>query len=97
MAGSYDKNDVVRCSVEFKNTSGTLSDPSVVTFKIKNPAGTTTTYVYGTDAALVKDATGQYHIDVDIDSVGIYYYRFIGSGTLKAANEGKFTIKQTEF
>lgn len=97
MAGSYDKGDVVRCSVEFRNNSEVLSDPSVVTFKVKNPAGTVTTYVYGTDIAVVKDSTGMYHVDIEIDSVGIWYYRFIGSGTLKAASEAKFTIKQSEF
>jgi hypothetical protein len=96
MAGNYDIGDAIRCSVEFKANS-VLTDPSVVTFKLKNPAGTETTYVYGTDAQLVRDSTGAYHVDVDISSAGIYYYRFVGSGTLKAASESKFSIKPSEF
>ena len=98
MAGSYDIGDSIRCSVEFKaRSTGTLTDPSVVTFKFKNPAGTETTYVYGTDAELVKDSTGMYHVDLDISSPGIYFYRFVGSGTVKAASESKFTVKASQF
>lgn len=97
MAGNYDVGDAVRCRVEFKDTSDSFIDPTTVTFKLKLPSGSTTTYVYGTDAQLVKDSTGKYHVDVDISSAGIYYYRFIGTGTVKAAGESKFSIKTSNF
>ena len=97
MAGSYDKQDSVRVTARFYNSSDVLTDPSGVLCKIKKPDGSVSTYVYGTDAALVKQGTGIYYLDVDIDQVGIFIYRFEGSGGLKAASESKFTIKQSEF
>lgn len=97
MPGAYDKNDIVRCRAEFRNTSDVLTDPTSVVFKFKNPAGTITTYTYGTDVELVKENTGIYYVDIDIDSIGSWSYRFEGSGSLKTASESKFTIKQSEF
>ena len=97
MAGNYDVGDSIRCSVEFKDTDDVLIDPTSISFKLKLPSGSIVTYVYGTDAQLVKDSTGKYHVDVDISSAGIYYYRFIGTGAVKAAGESKFSIKTSNF
>ena len=97
MAGAYDINDLVRCTAQFKTTSGTLVDPTAVIFKLKNPAGTVTSFTYGVDADLVRDSLGKYHIDVAVDRVGIWHYRFEGTGTAKAASESKFSIKQSAF
>jgi hypothetical protein len=94
---SYDKGDVIRLSAVFTNSAGTAIDPAVVLFSFINPAGTQTTYTYGTDAELVKDSTGNYHVDVDADTEGLFYYRFYSTGTGKAAAEGQLFIKETIF
>lgn len=94
---AYDIGDEVRCSVEFMDSTGTFADPSTVTFKLKNPSGTVTTYVYGTDAQLEKSAVGRYYVDVTINATGIWSYRFEGTGLVNVASESKFTIKQSVF
>ena len=89
---TYQKGDLVRVSGTFTNSAGTAIDPSVVKFSYKNPAGTTTTLTYGTDVALVKDSTGNYHVDVDASLTGPWYCRFFSTGTGQAADESKFLV-----
>lgn len=98
MAGTYDTNDEVRLSAEFRNNSGVLADPSSVTFKIKLPDGTITSYVYGVDVSVVKDSVGLFHMDFNVsDDTGIFFYRVEGGGSLRAASESKFTVKVSQF
>ena len=94
---NYDKGDLVRCAAAFTNTAGTAIDPTAVLFKVKDPSGNITTYTYLTDAELVKDSTGNYHVDVDADEVGTWYYRYYSTGTGQAAGEGTFDVLETEF
>lgn len=65
----YQRGDLVRTTATFTNLGGTATDPTTVTATVTNPAGSATAYVYGTDAALVKSATGVYYVDVDANLV----------------------------
>lgn len=94
---AYENGDAVRVSVDFKNASGTLTDPTTVTFKFENPAGTETSYVYGVDGQLVKSGTGEYYVDITGNSYGTWLWRFIGTGTVVQVDEGAFFIKKSEF
>lgn len=96
---AYDLNDLVRCKARFRNpdNADAYVDPTTVTFKFKNPAGTTTTYVYGTDAQLVKESTGVYRVDVAANAAGTWHWRFESTGTGKAAEEGTFRVEATAF
>jgi uncharacterized protein YfaS (alpha-2-macroglobulin family) len=93
----YDKGDSVRCRATFKNSSAALIDPTVVRFKYKDPSGNVATLVYGTDASLVKDSDGHYHVDVDADQSGTWFYRFESTGTGQAADEGTFEVSESHF
>ena len=87
----YKLGQRVRCAVTF-TVSSTNTDPTTVKAKVKDPSGTVTTYTYGTDAALVKDATGQYHLDVDTDENGEWHFRFEGTGACTAVEESSFYV-----
>lgn len=93
----FDKSDLVRIDVDFKNSSDTLTDPSTITFKFEDPSGTETTYVYGIDAELVKDGTGEYHADISTDESGTWSWRFIGTGTVEQVDEGQFYVLLSDF
>lgn len=93
MTTTYDKGDLVRAAAAFTTTAGAATDPSAVFAKYTTPAGTVTTLTYGVDAALVKDSTGNYHVDIDASSVGTWTYRFYSTGTGQAAAEGEFFVK----
>ena len=102
MANSYDVGDTVRVSTTtvFTDAADSAFDPDVVRGKVKDPSGNATTYVYGTDSELVKDATGDYHFDVDVDEAGTWYYRIEGEssgGAKQGADEGTFEALVTQF
>lgn len=94
---THDIGDVVRLTGTFKTPAGTPVDPGGVRVKVKDPIGTATTYVYGVDAAVIKDSTGNYHLDVDADKEGIWFYRWEGTTTNKGAGEHSFEVRDSQF
>lgn len=93
----YDLGDLVRCTGTFTDADGNAQDPAAVFAQVQDPSGNTAEYEYGEDAALVKDATGVYHVDVDCDEVGWWYYRIYSTGSGQAADETKFLILESAF
>lgn len=94
----YQIDDDVRCQCTFTNSDTTaVVDPTAVMFQARSPAGTVTSYTYGTDAQLTRVSTGVYRATVDANAVGIWHYRFYSTGTGKAAGEGKFEVEPSVF
>ena len=93
MANTYDVGDLVRCSGAFTDADGNAQDPATVLVDVRAPSGTTTTYTYGVDAEVVKDDTGAYHIDVDVNAAGPWWYRFYATGSGQSADETYFTAE----
>lgn len=89
---SFKVGQAPRLSAAFVDVDAAPTDPTVITFTITEPDenATVTTYVYGTDAALVRDGVGLYHVDFDIVNAGEHCYTFNGTGSLKAFNSDKF-------
>lgn len=94
---TYDIGDRIRSSVEFRTTAGALTNPTTIIFRYKDPSENITILTYGVDAAVIRDATGQYHVDVDIDEAGTWHYRWEGTGVLVGAVENWFKIRESEF
>jgi hypothetical protein len=94
---SYDKGDLVRSSGAFTNTAGTATDPTTIICRVRTPTGTTTTYLYLTDAALVKDSTGNYHVDINATESGVWWVRWEGTGTVVQAEEDSFFVEYSKF
>jgi hypothetical protein len=94
---AYDLGDLVRVSAAWTNAAGTAIDPTAVFAKYKDPSGSTTTLTYGTDLALVKDSTGNYHVDIDANEAGTWRYRFYSTGTGQGAEEGNFYVSAGSF
>ena len=86
---SYDIGSLVQLTGTFKNTAGTLTDPTSVTCTVKDPAGTVTT------PATTKSSTGVYTADVDLTNAaaGVWWYRFAGTGACQAAEESSFYVE----
>jgi len=90
---TYDVGDRRKLCCEIRNEDGDLADPTTVTFKIKAPDGEVTVYVLDTDAELVRDSTGTYHVYWDITLNGTYWWRFEASGNIGAAEEAAFKAR----
>lgn len=97
MANTYDKGDLVRVAAVFTNTAGTAIDPTAVLFQFRGPGVDTTDYTYGTDTELVKDSTGNYHVDINANASGKWYYRFYATGTGQSADEDYFAVARSKF
>lgn len=96
LPNTYDIGDAVRCSITFA-VSGTATDPTTVTARVKTPTGTINSYVYGVDSALVKDGIGTYHLDVYPNVAGTWAYRFEGTGAAWSATETTFNVRGSAF
>ena len=88
---------MVRTSKPFETFAGAAVDPTSVVFKYRNPAGTVVTLTYGVDAALVKDSTGNYHVDLILNTVGAYWLGWYGttSTTYSSTSEEAVYVEQS--
>ncbi|HKX83400.1 MAG TPA: hypothetical protein VJL58_04195 [Pyrinomonadaceae bacterium] len=87
----------VRCSVVFRNAAGDEADPTTVTFRVRDPEGTTIVYVYNTDPELVRSAAGRFYVLVTADNTRTWIYRFEGTGAVVAADEKTFHVEESAF
>jgi hypothetical protein len=95
---SYDVGDLVRVRAQFTRLEdGSPVDPTALVVKYHEVTQVVTTLTYGTDAAVVRAATGDYHVDVPVDLAGTWYVRFIGTGLNQAAAEGTFEVLPSHF
>ncbi len=60
--------------------------------KYATPSGTITTLTSGTDAEVVKSATGVYYVDITTTQHGVYRTEWTGTGTVRAADGVEFTV-----
>lgn len=96
----YDKGDLVRVSTGTNGFTDAISgdplDPDTVKFSYKTPSGTVTTLTYGPDEEIVKDATGKYHVDLDANEAGFWWYRWHSEGNGQAADESRFQVWESQ-
>lgn len=97
----YDSGTTIRLKVTITDGSGTAADPGALTFKARQPDGTVTTYVYGTDAQLVKASTGIYYVDWPVPKTvaaeGAWFYRYEATGANAGAIESSFRVRDSPF
>lgn len=78
------------------SVDGTLTDPSTISLSIMDPAGAVTTYTYGA-AQITKDSTGVFSKNISLTTEGNWKWRWVGTGTVVAAEEGEVYVKPSEF
>lgn len=92
---SFPYGQKVRLSVEFKDSSNALYDPATVLLKVQTPAGATSIYTYGVTGSFIKDAVGQYHMDILATQAGVWYYR--GDSADGVVDERAFEVTESAF
>lgn len=92
---TYYHGTLIRLSATFQ-VGGNDTDPTTVALEYKNPDGTESTV---TTTGLTSTGTGHYYLDITPTSteIGIWHYRFTGTGTCAVADEESFMILETEF
>lgn len=76
----------VLINASFTNASGALFDPATLSFSIShvstvNGAVTLQTYVYPTDAQIVRTATGKYYFALLLTEAGKWLWRWQSTAT----------------
>lgn len=94
----YDIGDVVKLYTATPFTAAATStpfDPDVVKFLVKDPTGSVTAYVYGTDPEIIKAGTGNYYMHLRPATAGNWQWRVEGftGGLAMGAEEGAFSIR----
>lgn len=86
--------DIVRVRTDppFSDSAGVPADPSTVRLKWRRH-DEVTTWVFGTDAEIIKTAVGTYYADIPVTEVGTYYARWEGEGAVIAAEETSFFVE----
>ena len=85
----YAKGTLVYVRVNFTQ-NGNSADPDVVHLRFRSPRQARTLWIYGIDAAIVKDSTGVYHADLDTTpAAGTWRYHWEGNGAVVSR---KFTV-----
>jgi hypothetical protein len=93
---AYDLGETVRSSVNIQVSAADV-DPAALTVSVRDPQGQVTLYTYGTDAAVIKDSVGDYHIDVTCDLPGVWKVRWRGTGSNLGARESSWRINDSDF
>lgn len=96
MPTHFDVGAVVKAGVDI-DIDGFLADPGALVVRYRDPEGNTTTKTYGSDAEVVRDGVGLYHIDVHTDDNGEWAVRWSGTGEAAGAKEYSFHVRQSRF
>lgn len=83
----YDIGDRVSLSAAFTDEDGTPVIPSGVICEVQPPSGSTQNLA-------VSGTAGTYTAELEPDESGRWWYRFAGTGTYTAAEEGHFYIRR---
>lgn len=89
-------NSTLPLETAFADSAGAALDPATVTFRMISPRGQITTYVYGTDAELVRTAAGSYRVEVTPDMPGRWAYQWQSTGPA-ALDEDSFVCRNSAF
>jgi hypothetical protein len=89
----FEIGDAVRLQGSFSDIDRALTDPSTVTFKVRDPSTTLNTYVYSNDVEVFKAATGIYYMDFVVNTVGQHNWRLEGTGSVQVAEQDFFTAR----
>jgi hypothetical protein len=69
-----------------------LVDPSALSIRIDKPDGTSETFVYGTDAEVVRDTLGKYHCDYIPEMEGTHTWIWLPTGNAAQPIRGQFYV-----
>lgn len=93
----FDIGDAPILSATFRDENDTLTDPTTVEFKVKDPNGITTTTT-SPDAAITNPSVGVWKLQMAVLSAsGPFYWRAAGTAGLVAAAEDRFVVRPSQF
>lgn len=81
-----DVGDRERFTVTFTDLNGNAADPTTITFKVREPDGSTTTVATSdSPSQITNSSTGVYYYDFTYSQEGRHFFEWVGEGNLIAA------------
>lgn len=99
-SGPQTVGDMLRFGVLMRDVTGNPVDPTTVRFLYIPPSDrtpTTVTYTTSPPSALVKNAVGDYRLDLTLDEPGSWAVRWEATGNYVGATEFLITVAPTQF
>ena len=87
----YYPDHFIRLSTLFA-VDGVPTDPDTVTVTLAGD-GVSTTYVYETDAEVIRTGAGAYHADLQLSAAGVFAWRWEGTGAAANPDQGTVTVE----
>jgi len=97
LLNEYTKGGLLRLTYQCKDINSAPIDPGDFTVKIKDPTGTVSSFIYGTDIEVVRLDTGLFKIDVSLTESGLWHHRAQVSGLGQSAVERSFFVQPSKF
>src|ERR1041384_4617569 len=92
VANRYVIGAEVEVYASIANRLGEPTTPTVVTFTVQHPDGTSIELSYPDDEEVVEDSEGELHLAFIVEDPGRYDYRVERSGDLVVVGEGSFVV-----
>lgn len=77
-------------------SAGAATDPTTITLKVRDPAGTETPYTYAL-SQVTRSGVGVYYKDLTTNASGRWIARWIGTGTVPEADEESIEVAPSMF
>ena len=88
---TFQLGDVRRTSHSFTSLVGVALDPTEVYFQYQRPGtDVTVTLHYGVDGQLFRTGVGEYYVDMNCDTAGIWYGQWRSTGGGESCEEAAF-------
>lgn len=96
MSYTFDIGDRPTLVTTFRNTAGTLTNPTAITFSVLSPSGSMATQ---TQASATNPSTGIWHWELPstIDIAGRWQVRAAATSGLICAVEQSFNVRDSDF
>jgi hypothetical protein len=96
MDETVDIGDARGLQATIKDPAGAPVDPLTLVFEVGPQGGTPIAYTYGTDAEVVRDSEGVYHLDFLFPSAGVWAWRVQTTGPALAESR-TVVVKKSPF
>ncbi len=83
----FDIGDTAHIAITFADLNGVPTNPSTVALTLQAPDNTSST------PTPINDGAGLYHYDLALTQSGIYRFKWQGTGTVAAVEEGEIAVK----
>lgn len=85
----FDIGDTAHIEITFADLAGVPTNPTTVVLTVQAPDNTSST------PTPMNDSAGIYHYDLALAQSGIYRFKWQGTGTVAAVEEGEIAVRQS--